>query len=91
MKDNCEGGEFTSSFSFDGHKIFAKEFDIVYGANKYFVSNPKKYQISGLKSSSELRNEVEDKPPPAGCELGKLKEKNLMQRDEHNSCRWTLL
>ena len=29
----------------------------------------------------KLPNEVEDKPPPARCELGNLKEKNLVQRD----------
>ena len=41
VKDNCEGGEFTSSFSFDGHKIFAKEDDVVYGDKTYFGSDPK--------------------------------------------------
>ena len=34
---------------------------------------------------------MEDKPPLAGCELGNLKNKNLMQRDEHSSYFWTLL
>ena len=31
---------------------------------------------------------MEDKLPPAGCELGKLKERNMMQRDEHRSEFW---
>ena len=31
-----------------------------------------------MNSLSELPTEMEDKPPPAGYELGKLKEKNLM-------------
>ena len=44
-----------------------------------------------MNSSSELPNEVEDKPPPVGYELRKLKEKNMMQRDEHNLEFWTLL
>ena len=33
---------------------------------------------------------MEDKPPPAGCERGKLKEKNMMQKDEHDSYFFTL-
>ena len=46
---------------------------------------------SDMNSLSEFPKEVEDKLPPAGCELGNLKEKNLMQRDGHNSKFWTLL
>ena len=42
-------------------------------------------------SSSEIPNEVEDKPPPAGCELESLKEKNLTQREEHSSYFCNLL
>ena len=38
-----------------------------------------------MKSSSELPKEVEYKPPPAECELGNLKEKNMMQRDGYGS------
>ena len=34
---------------------------------------------------------MEDKPPPARCELGNLKEKNLVQRDEKSYEFWTLL
>ena len=44
-----------------------------------------------MKSSSELPNEVEDKPPPVGCELENLKDKNMMQRDAHSSDFCTLL
>ena len=44
-----------------------------------------------MKSSFDLPNEVEDKPPPFGCELGNLKKKNMMQRDDHCSDFWTLL
>ena len=47
--------------------------------------HPQLYDAWGKeKTSSELPNEVEDKPQPVGCELVKLKEKNLMQRDEHS-------
>ena len=34
---------------------------------------------------------MEGKAPPAGCELGNLREKNLMQREGHSSKCWTLL
>ena len=34
---------------------------------------------------------MEGKPPPTRCELGKLKEKNMMQREGHSSKCWTLL
>ena len=34
---------------------------------------------------------MEDKPPLARCELGNLKEKNLMQREGYSSKCWTLL
>ena len=44
-----------------------------------------------MKSLVDIPKELEDKPPPAGYELGKLKEKNLMQRDEHSSEFWTPL
>ena len=43
-----------------------------------------------MKSSFEFPHEVEDKPPPAGCELGNMKENNLMQREEHSSYFCTL-
>ena len=36
MKENCEGGEFTSSSSFDDNKIIAKEDDVVNGDKLYF-------------------------------------------------------
>ena len=35
-------------------------------------------------------NEVEYKPPPARCELGNLKEKNLVQWDAKGYEFWTL-
>ena len=41
--------------------------------------------MSSLKSSIELPNEVEYKPPPAVCEVENLKETNMMQSDAHNS------
>ena len=44
-----------------------------------------------MNSSVELPDEVEDKPPLAVCELGNMKEKNLMQRDVHRSYFSTLL
>ena len=47
--------------------------------------------ISDINSSFEFHNEVEGKPPPARCELGNLKEKNMMQRDENKSDFCTLL
>ena len=34
---------------------------------------------------------MEDKPPLAGCEIGNLKEENMVQRDAHSSDFWTLL
>ena len=66
------------------HKIIAKEFDVFNGDKVSFDLYPKEEHISYLKSSFELPNEVEDKPPPSGCELGNLKEKHMMQREEHN-------
>ena len=57
---------------------------------RYFLDQiQNKKKKSYLNSLSELPTEVEDKPPPVGYELGKLKEKNLMQRDEHSSEFWT--
>ena len=85
MKDNCEGDEITPSFSVGDHKTIAKEDDVFNGDEGYFVSDPKEEHISYINTSFELPNQVEEKPPPVGCELGKLKEKNMMQRDEHNS------
>ena len=85
MKGNGEGKKITPSFFVGEHQINAKEGDVVHDDKVYFVSHPKQEQISDRKSSFELSNEVEDKLPPTGCELGKLKEKNLMQRDEHIS------
>ena len=41
MKDNCEGDEFTSSFSFDDHKINAKDDDVLNYDQEYFGSDPK--------------------------------------------------
>ena len=41
MKVNCEGDEFTSSISFDDHKIIEKEDDVVNGDKEYFGSYPK--------------------------------------------------
>ena len=38
-----------------------------------------------MKSSVDLPNEVEDKPPSARCKLENSKEKNMMQRDAHSS------
>ena len=75
MKDNCERDEFTPSLFVGGHKIGAKQGDVVNGDKGYFGSDPKEEQKSYLKSLLELLTEVEDKPPPAGYELGKLKEK----------------
>ena len=68
-----------------------KKGDVVNGDEGYFISDPKEEHISDIKTSSELPNDVEYKPPPVGCELGKLKEKTTMQRDKHNSEFWTLL
>ena len=43
--------------------------------------HPQLYDAWGKENtSSELPNEVEDKPPPVGCELGKLKEINMMHK-----------
>ena len=44
-----------------------------------------------MNSLFEFPNEVEDKPPLARCELGNLKEKNLVQRDVKSYEFWTLL
>ena len=85
MKDNGEGNEFSPGFFVGEHQISAKEGDVVHDDKVYFELDPKEEQISDLNSSYELPNEVEDKPPLARCELGKLKEKDLMQRDEHSS------
>ena len=62
MKDNCEGDEFTPSFSIGGHKIIAKEGDVVNGFKEYFGSYPKEEHILDLESSFKLIDEVEDKP-----------------------------
>ena len=83
------GDEFTPSLSVSEPKINAEEGDIVNDDKGY--SDPKEECISDLISSYEIPNEVEDKPPPARCELGKLREKNLVQREEHISEYWTLL
>ena len=58
---------------------------------EYFGSDPKQEEISDLNSLFEFPNEVEDKPPPARCELGNLKKKNMVQRDAHSLEFWTLL
>ena len=78
MKDNFEGDEITPSFSVGDHKTIAKEEVVVNDDEGYFVLYWKEENISYIKTSSELPNEVEDKPPPVRCELGKLKETNLM-------------
>ena len=59
--------------------------DVVTSDKGYFGSDPKEEQKSDLNSLSKLLIEMEDKPPPARYEIGKLKEKNMRQRDEHNS------
>ena len=41
MKDNCEGDEFTSIFSFYDHKIIAKEDDVFNGDKETFGPDPK--------------------------------------------------
>ena len=84
MKENYEGDEFTSSFFVGDHKILAKEDGVFNGDKEYFGSDPNEEHRSNMKSLFELPNEVEDKPPPVGCELEKLKEE-LMQRNENNS------
>ena len=91
MKDNCEGDEFTPSFFVGDNKIIAMEGDVFNGDKAYFVSYPKEEYRSYLKSSFEFPNEVEDHPPPVGCELENLKKKNMMQRDAHSSDFCTLL
>ena len=83
MKDNCERDEITPRFSVGDHKTITKEGDVVNGGEGYFISYPKEENISYIKTSLELPNELEDKPPPVGCELVKLKDKSLMKRDEH--------
>ena len=83
MKDNCEGDEFTFGFFVGDRKIIAKEDDVVNGDKEYFGSDPNKEHISYVKSSFQLPNEVEDKPPPIGCELENLKEE-IMQKVVHN-------
>ena len=91
---SCEGDKFTPSSHISDHIISENKGDIVNGDNMvktYFGSDPKEQEISDLNSSFELCNEVEGKPPPARYELGNLKEKNLMQREGHNSECWTLL
>ena len=44
-----------------------------------------------MKSSIEIPNEVEEKPPLVVCEVENSKEKNMMQREENSSEFWTLL
>ena len=91
MKDNCEGNEFAPSFSISEPKINAEEGDIVNYDKGSFGSEPKEENRSDLISSSKLPNEVEDKPLPARCEIGNLKEKHLVQRDAKSYEFWTLL
>ena len=91
MKDNCEGDEFVPSLSTSEPKINTEEGDTVNDDEGYFGSDPKEEQKSDLDSLSKLPTEMEDKPPPAGYELGKLKDKNLIQRDEHSSQFFTPL
>ena len=75
-KDNGEGKEVTPSFYVGERKISAEEGDVVNDDKVYFGSYAKEEKILDMKSSFELPNELEDKPPPAGCELGNPKEKN---------------
>ena len=84
-KANCEGDKFTPSFSVGDHKINEKKGEVVNGDKVYFGSDPKEEKIPYLKSPFELPKEVEDKPPLVECELGNLKEKNLMQTDGYSS------
>ena len=87
-KANGEEDKFTPSFSVDDHTISEKKGECVNDdkmMKEYFVSNPNEEGISDLNSSFEFPNEVEDKPPPVGYEPGKLKEKNMMQGNEHSS------
>ena len=58
---------------------------------EYFGLDPKEQEISDLNSSFELHNEVEGKPPSARCELGNLRDENMMQREGHSSECCTLL
>ena len=90
MKDNCEGDESAPSLPVSEPKINAEEGDTANDDTGSFRLDPKE-QKSDLKSLSELPTEMEDKPPPAGYELRKLKEKSLMQRDEHSLEFWTPL
>ena len=85
MKDNGEGKEFTPSFFVGEPKICAEEGEVVDDDKVSFILYMKEEKISYLKSSFELPHEVEYKPPSARCELGNLKENNLMQREEHSS------
>ena len=74
------------------YKIIAKEDDVSNDDTVYFGSDPKGEHRSDMKSLFEIPNEVEYKPPPAGCELGNLKGiKNMMQRDAHCPDFCTLL
>ena len=41
MKDDCEGDEFTPSFSVGDDKISATKGDVVNNAKEYFGSDPK--------------------------------------------------
>ena len=91
MKDNCEGDESTPSLPISEPKINTEEGEVVTNDKGYFGSYPKEEKVSDLKSLSEFPKEVEDKPPPIGCELGNLKEKNMMQRDGHSSEFWNIL
>ena len=85
MKDNGEGKEFTPSSSVDEPKISAKEGEVVNDDKGYLRSDLREEHISDMESSIEPPNEVKDKPPPAVCEVENSKDKNLMQRDAHNS------
>ena len=69
MNDNCEGDELSPSFSVSEPKINAKEGDTVNDDKGYFGLDPKEDKTSDLKSLFELLTEVEDKPPPAVCEV----------------------
>ena len=91
MKDNVEGKEFSPSFFVGEHQINEKEVDFFHDEKVPFGSYPKEECKSDLKSSFELPTEVVDNPPPTGCELGNMKEENLMKREEHSSEFCTLL
>ena len=75
MKNNCKRDEFNRSLSIGEQNIGAKKCDVVNGDKRYFGLYPKEEKISDLNSSYELPQEVEDNPPPDGCELGKMKGK----------------